>query len=755
MSSYRVAKQTDNDQALSGKVFFNVNDFNTMKARSPDQGTDERSMLLRMTWAGDMDGQGVVWTASAHHKIDSGCIGMSTVQRNLCQVTIDSEVTVEPYAVPAESVLDSMEIAVDLRPRPANGKAMEVDADKFSEQFQQTFKSMMFTGGTPLVMRFNNKIFNCVVKTMNFTDLAAAGGLSADTGRWGQLLASTAVFVTRDEGAMVHLTGAAAQGSEQKKTIFNKDFDFGKLGIGGLDAEFNIIFRRAFASRIFPKHIIEQLGVKHVKGMLLYGPPGCGKTLIARKIGEVLNSREPKIVNGPEILDKFVGGSEEKVRALFAEAEAEQKSEGDDSMLHIIIFDEFDAICKKRGSTSDNTGTTDTVVNQLLSKIDGVESLNNILLIGMTNRKDMIDEAILRPGRLEVHVEIGLPDERGRLQIIDIKTANMRKSKPKRISEEAENRLEELAQRTKNFTGAELEGLVRNAAQSAMNRAVKVEEDMARDDDAVMVQWGDFEHALMETVPKFGRPEGEDGMEELYREGMVNYGPGFTHIYQLVNRCVDQVRTSERTPLLTMLLEGPPKTGKTAIAAHLAVTSQFPFARIISPDQLVGLSEFSKCARIKEVFSDAYRSPLSCIVLDDLERLIEYVGVGPRFANTVLQTLLVLLKKRPSKSGNRLLIVATTSMSQNLADLGLDDSCLNVTINVPPLSDANAVQTVLAEAADMSHADAAAIAQQVTGDVGIKELLMMVEMAREGGEGTEGGVVNPSRFMECFHQLKM
>lgn len=124
---------------------------------------------------------------------------------------------------------------------------------------------------------------------------------------------------------------------------------------------------------------------------------------------QALNSREPKIVNGPEVLDKYVGGSEEKIRELFAEAEVEEKEAGDESMLHIIIFDELDAIMKKRGTTGDSTGVNDSVVNQLLSKMDGVDSLNNILIIGMTNRKDMIDEAILRPGRLEVHVEIGLP----------------------------------------------------------------------------------------------------------------------------------------------------------------------------------------------------------------------------------------------------------------------------------------------------------------------------------------------------------
>lgn len=99
------------------------------------------------------------------------------------------------------------------------------------------------------------------------------------------------------------------------------------------------------------------------------------------------------------------------------QAEIEQKEAGDTSMLHIIILDEMDAICKQRGSVKDGTGVSDSVVNQLLSKIDGVDSLNNILLIGMTNRKDMIDDALLRPGRLEVHVEIGLPGIYNKIQL--------------------------------------------------------------------------------------------------------------------------------------------------------------------------------------------------------------------------------------------------------------------------------------------------------------------------------------------------
>ena len=155
---------------------------------------------------------------------------------------------------------------------------------------------------------------------------------------------------------------------------------------------------------MFPPEIMEQLGCKHVKGILLYGPPGTGKTLMARQIGQMLNSREPKIVNGPQILDKYVtspsnifhthcyhvryvGESEANIRRLFEDAEEEERRLGPNSGLHIIIFDEIDAICKARGSQAGNSsGVNDTVVNQLLSKIDGVDQLNNILVIGMTNR---------------------------------------------------------------------------------------------------------------------------------------------------------------------------------------------------------------------------------------------------------------------------------------------------------------------------------------------------------------------------------
>jgi vesicle-fusing ATPase len=133
------------------------------------------------------------------------------------------------------------------------------------------------------------------------------------------------------------------------KWVYSIPYD---LGVGGLDKELANIFRRAFASRRFPAAFLEKYGIKHIKGMLLFGPPGTGKTLIARQLASVLKAKEPKIVNGPEIFSKYVGEAEENVRKLFKEAIEDQESLQEESPLHIIVLDEMDAICKQRGTVN-------------------------------------------------------------------------------------------------------------------------------------------------------------------------------------------------------------------------------------------------------------------------------------------------------------------------------------------------------------------------------------------------------------------
>ena len=206
-------------------------------------------------------------------------------------------------------------------------------------------------------------------------------------------------------------------------------------------------------------------------------------------------------------------------------------------MLHIIILDEMDAICKKRGSNRDGTGVSDSVVNQLLSKIDGVDSLNNILLIGMTNRMDMIDDALLRPGRLELHVEIGLPDVKGRIQMLNIHTKNMREAN--RITPEALENLVMIAEKTKNYSGAEIEALVKAASSYALTRCVDVK-DLSKppDEKKLMLTLQDLERALDDVQPKFGVKSQE--LKSLYRNGFIPYGENFDSLMSTMYRLVDQ-----------------------------------------------------------------------------------------------------------------------------------------------------------------------------------------------------------------------
>jgi vesicle-fusing ATPase len=174
------------------------------------------------------------------------------------------------------------------------------------------------------------------------------------------------------------------------------------------------------------------LGLQPVRGLLLYGPPGCGKTALAREISNILDAVPPKIVSAPELLDRWVGGSEKLIRELFIDAENELRACGGDatkSALHVIVIDEIDAVFRKRSASEGSAEVTRaSAVNQILSKLDGVQALNNVLVIGMTNRKELLDPALLRPGRLEVHIEIPLPDQNGRREILKLQFDALRRS---------------------------------------------------------------------------------------------------------------------------------------------------------------------------------------------------------------------------------------------------------------------------------------------------------------------------------------
>jgi vesicle-fusing ATPase len=680
-------------------------------------------------------------TVLKHPSIQEDQAGLNAKQREWIGVSAAAagrsgdiiEVGLDDYPVPT---LDAINIKIiDVSPRDRAGSTvraadMEVDFRGSAERGEQgMYCNQVFQIGQPFFWNYNGLALQCKV-----TDLP--GDIDKPK-KFGVVTQQTLVFVTAESGKAKVIADPKRR---PPNAVVSPDFKFEDMGIGGLDTEFGNIFRRAFASRVFPLELVEKLGIQHVRGLLLYGPPGTGKTLMARQIGKMLNAREPKVVNGPEILNKFVGASEENVRKLFEEAEKEYKARGDESDLHIIIIDEIDAICKQRGSTSGGTGVGDSIVNQLLSKMDGVDQLNNILLIGMTNRLDMIDDALLRPGRLEVHMEVSLPDENGRLQILKIHTAKMRNNDVM----EQDVDLEELAKETKNFSGAEISGLVKSATSWAFNRHIKVGTMAGISDDIsnLKVNRQDFMRALEEVKPAFGVSEEE--LKQVIQNGIIDYSSDVTDVLSNGQLLVKQVRESDRTPLVTTLLYGPPGSGKTALAATIAQESEYPFIKIVSPEHMVGFSEAHKIATITKVFSDSYKSPLSVIVVDNLERLIDWVQIGPRFSNGVLQALMVLLSRRPPK-GRRLLIIATTSNRPMITEMELSEVFDSV-VHVRPISHIDSLKHVIQSVGlfpeATAHRDIEAVVNRLprkyfeegTLSVGIKKLMSMIEMARQEPE---------------------
>lgn len=602
----------------------------------------------------------------------------------------------------------------------------------------QNYENQFFAPGQRLIMDYKSLPLLFVIKTVQLGDLSmdkssATESVAISTAR-GILTRGTHMNFFKDARSGINLKASTRRPAAN--AILQPSFKFEDMGIGGLDKEFSAIFRRAFASRIFPPGLIQNMGVQHVKGILLYGSPGTGKTLIARKIGQMLNAREPKVINGPEVLNKYVGQSEENIRKLFADAEKEYKEKGDESGLHIIIFDELDAVCKQRGSgAGGGTGVGDSVVNQLLSKLDGVDQLNNILLIGMTNRKDMIDDALLRPGRLEVHMEISLPDEEGRVQILKIHTAQMRKHGNLDPSVD----LAELARLTKNFSGAEISGLVRSATSFALNRHVKVGTmaGVADDVENITVNRDDFAHAFDDVKPAFG--VSEDELQGCLTGGIINFSPFIENILEEGRVIVQQVQAPDSTPLFSVILHGPPGSGKTALAAKMALDSEYPFIKLCTPNNMIGFNESMKIEHMRKIFDDAYKSPLSVVVIDNIERILEWVPIGPRFSNTVLQALMVLMKKQPPK-GRRLLILATTTERSVMQQLDLFTS-FDSDIAVPNVGTYEELAHILKQsrAFDSTKAQQAIseLRAQTRSDhvgVGIKKILLGIETAKQDGD---------------------
>ena len=384
--------------------------------------------------------------------------------------------------------------------------------------------------------------------------------------------------------------------------------------IGGLHEEIQRIREMVELPMRHPE-LFQRLGIRPPQGVLLHGPPGCGKTLLARAVA---NESEANFfpVNGPEIMNKFYGGSEQNVRDIFQQAQKNLPS--------IIFIDELDAIAPKRGEV---TGEVERrVVAQLLASMDGLTGRQNVIVIGATNRPDALDPALRRPGRFDREIEIGVPDKKGRHEILQIHTRGMPLAK--------DVDLKKVEDMTHGYTGADLAGLCRETAMKALRRylpEINVEEERVPPSvlEKMEIKMEDFLNAYKEITPT--------AMREVYIEvptvKWTDVG-GLESVKEELREAVEwplknpQVFTRMGIrPPKGILLFGPPGCGKTLLARAVATESEANFITIKGPEvfsKWVGESEKA----IREVFRKARMASPAVIFFDEFDSLVPRRGLG-------------------------------------------------------------------------------------------------------------------------------
>jgi transitional endoplasmic reticulum ATPase len=384
--------------------------------------------------------------------------------------------------------------------------------------------------------------------------------------------------------------------------------------IGGLKDEIQKV-REMIELPLRHPEIFEKLGVEAPKGVLLYGPPGTGKTLLAKAVATESNAHFIPI-SGPEIMSKFYGESEARLREIFKEAKEKAPT--------IIFIDEIDSIAPKREEV---TGEVERrVVSQLLSLMDGLEARGKVIVIAATNRPNAIDPALRRPGRFDREIEIKVPDKKGRYEILQIHTRHMP------LTPDVD--LEKLAAVTHGFVGADAEYLCKEAAMKTLRRMLpelKLEEERLSPEilDKLIVTMSDFEGALKDVMPSAMREvylETPDvkwadlgGLEGVKRElqEAVEWPLKFSDLYKAIGYNMPK----------GILLYGASGTGKTLLAKAVATESEANFISVRGPELLskwVGESERG----VREVFRRARQAAPCIIFFDEIDALAPTRGMG-------------------------------------------------------------------------------------------------------------------------------
>jgi transitional endoplasmic reticulum ATPase len=384
--------------------------------------------------------------------------------------------------------------------------------------------------------------------------------------------------------------------------------------LGGLKNEVQKIREMVELPMRHPE-LFDKIGVEAPKGVLLYGPPGTGKTLLAKAVAGETNTNFISF-SGPEIMGKHYGESEERIREIFTQAEENSPS--------IIFIDEIDSIAPKRDEVSGEVEKR--IVSQLLTLMDGMKSRGKVVVIAATNRPDSIDPALRRPGRFDREIEIGIPDDEGRLDILSIHTRGMP------INKKVD--LKQISKITHGFVGADLEVLAKEAAMKSLRRIlpeIDLDEEKISSEilQKIQITNEDFRDALKEVRPSALRevqvqiPDitwddigGLDELKEELREAVewpIKHKEAFDYV---------DVQTPKG-----ILLHGQPGTGKTLIAKALAKMTESNFISIKGPELLskwVGESEKG----VREIFRKARQAAPCIIFLDEVDALVPRRGSG-------------------------------------------------------------------------------------------------------------------------------
>jgi transitional endoplasmic reticulum ATPase len=484
----------------------------------------------------------------------------------------------------------------------------------------------------------------------------------SETAPSGTVRVTGATAVTVDpEPATVNETGAGVD-EEPTGTTYED--------IGGLDEELDMVRETVELPLSEPERFAD-LGVDPPSGVLLYGPPGTGKTLIARAVANEVDAYFDTI-SGPEVVSKYKGESEQRLREAF-EAAAENAPS-------VLFIDEIDSIA---GARDEDADMENRVVAQLLTLMDGLDTDEGVVVVGATNRVDDLDPALRRGGRFDREIEVGVPDEAGRREILTVHTRAMP------LAPDVD--LDAVAARTHGFVGADLASLAREAAMSALRRDGDGEGER---EGAPEVTAADFERALAAVDPSAMREYVAESPDETLAD-VGGLGDTKDRLREAVEWPLSYEPLFEAAgadPPSGVLLYGPPGTGKTLLARAVAGESGVNFLRVAGPellDRYVGESEEA----VREIFERARQTAPAVVFLDEVDAVAGRRGETGEVTDRVVSQLLTELDRAADHPS--LLVLAATNRKDTLDPALLRPGRLERHIEVP-LPDEAARREVLA-----------------------------------------------------------